>query len=131
MLGRDVLVLQALRFVEGALKHVVRRLAEVLLGDAGNLGQPLDLLFDLASECGGRSSQLFEQRRDHSISLGDERPQQMQRLDLLLPGASAHFLRRLEGFLGLYGKFVESQHDVILSLSEVGYKTPGDKRLKW
>ena len=48
--GRDVFVLQALRFVEGALENFVRGVAEVLFGDAGNFRQALDLFFDFAGE---------------------------------------------------------------------------------
>jgi len=34
----------------------------------------------------------------------------MQRLNLLLPGAPAEFLRGRQRFLGFYRKFVKTQH---------------------
>ena len=109
MFGRDVFVLQALRFVEGALENVVRRLAEILFGNAGNLRQPLDLLFGLAGQRGRRHAQFFEQRRDHAVALSDQRPQKVQRLDLLLAGArsqSPALLAALPGPLPLVCRIV-------------------------
>ena len=49
----------------------------------------------------------------------------MQRLDLLLAGARPHFLRCLQRLLGLYGKFVKSQHGSIFSLSSVTQRRKG------
>ncbi len=51
---------------------------------AGNFRQALDLLFRFAGERRRRHAQLFEQRRHHAVALRDQRPEQMQRLDLLL-----------------------------------------------
>ncbi len=74
MFGRDVFILEALRFVKGALEDVVRRLAQILLGNAGNLRQALNLLFRLARQRGRRHAQFFEQRRNHAVALSDQRP---------------------------------------------------------
>ena len=103
MLGRDVLVLQALRFVEGALRTSFEAWLRYCSETPGNLRQALDLFLDLGGQRGGRHAQLLKQRRDHAVALRDQRPEQVQRLDLLLAGARAHFLGGLQRFLGLYG----------------------------
>ena len=112
VLGRNVVVLQALRFVEGALENFVGSFAQKLIGDARHLGQALDLLLDFARERGRRDSQLFKQRRHNAVALRDERPKQMQRLDLLLARAPAHLLGGLQGLLSLHREFVKTQHGV-------------------
>ena len=102
MFGRDVFVLQALRFVKGALQNIVRCLAQILVGNAGNFRQTFDLFLGLGSQSGRTSSQLLEQRRHHAVALSDKRPKQMQRLNLLLAGTRSHFLRGLQRLLGLH-----------------------------
>src|ERR1700722_13827467 len=105
MLGRNVFVLQALRFIEGALKNFVRGLAKVLLGHSRNFWQALDLLLDLSSKRRRRHSEFFEQGRDYSVALREQGPEQMERLDLLLPRTPAYLLSGLQGLFSLYRKF--------------------------
>ena len=59
MLGRNVFVLQALRFVERALENFVGRRAQILLRDAGNFRQALDLLFDFAGQAASATPLAF------------------------------------------------------------------------
>src|SRR5271155_1684114 len=110
MLGRNVLILQPLHLVERVLQNLVRRRTQILLRDAGNFRQPRDLLLHVTRDRRRRHPQLLQQRRHHAVALRHQRPQQMQRLDLLLPLAPAHLLRRLQRLLGLYSQFVKTQH---------------------
>ena len=75
----------------------------MLIGAAGNFGQALDLFLDFTCELSGRHAQLFEQRRDDAVALREQRPQDMQRLDLLLSEARAHLLGGLHRFLSFHG----------------------------
>ena len=117
VLGRDVFVLQTLRFFEGALQNFVRLGAEVLFRGSGNFRQALDQFLGFPGELSRRHTQLFEQGRDNAVTLRDQCPEQVDRLDLLLSEARAHFLRGLHRFLGLHCKFVEPCHGRIISLS--------------
>ncbi len=106
VLGGDVLVLQSLCFVKSALQNLIRSRAQVLLRHARNFRQPRNLLFNLARQPHGRHSELFQQRRNHAVALRRQRPKQVQRLDLLLPGTPAKFLRGRQRFLSLHRQFV-------------------------
>ncbi len=116
VLRGDILVLQALRFFERALKNLIRFGAEILIGRPGNFWEALDLFLNFTSKLRRRDTQLFEQGRDDAVALRDQCPEEMEWLDLLLSEASAHFLRCLHRFLGFNCKFVESRHSWIFSL---------------
>ncbi len=103
MFGRNILILKTRSFIESSRHHIVQRLAQILLRDCRHLRQSLHLPFHFLRQNLRRHAQLRQQRRHHPIALRHQRPQQMQRLDLLLSRARAHFLRRLQRFLSLYG----------------------------
>ena len=54
--------------------------------------------------------QTRQQRRHDAVMLGDQRAEQVQRLDLLIVVPRGDILRRLHGFLSFECEFVETDH---------------------
>ena len=108
--GRDVLVLESVRFLECLLENVVERPAHVLLGKPLHFGQPGDLPRDLLGQRFGVNAQPGEQGRHHAIALCYQRRQQVNRFHLLILVLSGNLLGALHGFLRLHGHFFKSQH---------------------
>ncbi len=109
--GRDVLILESVRFLEGLLENVVERAAHMLLGKPLHFGQPGDLPFDLLSQRFGVNAKPGEQRGHYAVALGYQRRQQVNRFHLLILVLSGNLLSALHGFLRLHGHFFKSQHN--------------------
>ena len=94
MLGRDELVLHRVGFALGRFEHLVQLAADLrrrAAGDAGEMAQfGLDDLVQLAAV----DADAVEDRADDAVALGQQRGQQVQRVDLRMPAIGRQFLRR-------------------------------------
>ena len=75
VLGGDVVVLEARRFIKSARKRVVSGLAQKTLAYPGNLRQPCHRAIDFRDHSFRRYAELREQRRDYTIVLREQRPE--------------------------------------------------------
>ena len=110
MLGRDEIVLQRAGFLLGRFENLAQRVADRRRpGGAAYFGQVVQLRLDNAIELPAVGADFFQQRFDNALVLGQQRGEQVQRLDLRIAMIGGQFLGALDGFLGFDGEFVESK----------------------
>ena len=117
--GRDVGVLHLFCRRERFVKHFSQRVADRRLRRRpGHLWQPIDFTVQDASDLWQVDANLLHQGRDDAVLFFDQRGQQMQRLDLLVPVVLSKLLRLLDSFLCLDCQLVESKcHDRCLLIN--------------
>ena len=111
VLRRNILVFEAVRFLERALQHVVQRTSHVLLRKTVHSWQPANLALDFLGERFAADAQARDKRRHHAIGLRHQSRKQMHWLNLLVLVARGNFLRSLHSLLRFDGHFFKSQHN--------------------
>ena len=117
MLGRDVLVLEALGLALRPLERGPQPLAEVLPATAAHLGHPRQLGLELALHGVEPGAELAEDRADHALTLLEQRLQQVLGLDRLVLVLIRQRLRGLDRFLRLDRELVQSHRRLPLRVS--------------
>src|SRR5712692_5064519 len=73
-----------------------------------DLRERFNQTFGFAGDGGGRDSETGQDRRNDSLGLLDEREQEVNRLQLLVPETPGDALRRRQSLLGLDREFVKA-----------------------
>jgi hypothetical protein len=107
VLGRDVVVLEPVRLGEGAVEDLLQVLAEVAVG-ARDLGSALERALELGRERAEVHPGLLEQRRDQPVALIDERGEQVEAEDLLVPKPPGQGLGGRQRIPRFHGQSIES-----------------------
>ena len=107
VLGRNVLVLEIGRFLEGALQKFVGRLGERGLGGsaAGNFGQALDLAVGLAQHGLRTNADLLQHGQDDAFFVFEQRRQQVQGQQFRVAVLGSEVVAALHCFLRFHRKF--------------------------
>src|SRR6185295_2444990 len=108
VLGRDVLVLQPLRFFPRAIDHALEAGRGVRAPSALHLRELRDLGLYLGRHRVRPRAELGEQRAHHALLLLEQGEQQMLRLDRLVVALVGERLGGLHRLLRLHGQLVES-----------------------
>ena len=103
MLGRDELVLHAVGFGLGGVEHFGEGRADAGSGAAGGLGLVRELGVDDLFELRGVSTDFFEHGADDAAVFGQQRGEQVDRLDLRIAPLGGELLSAGDGLLGLDG----------------------------
>src|SRR5581483_462621 len=107
VLGRDVFVLEVVRFLESAIQNLVQSLRQVGLGSStGNLGQAVDFVIDLAQHCLRPDANLFQNGRNDSFAVLDKGGQQVHWQNLGVTVFRGDLAGALNCLLRLHRKFV-------------------------
>ena len=120
VLGGDELVLELLGLLGGLVQNFFERRREIVVRGPADLGQALDGLLRFLGHRSGRHPQPRQKARDNALLLLNQSQQQVHGLQLLVAETAGNVLRPLQGFLGLYRKFVKSCRHVGLSIMEIG-----------
>jgi hypothetical protein len=108
VLGRDVLVLQLLRFLEGSVERTAQRVADARLRRRTRYTrQRRQQLVELCAERLDRDAELQEHRHGGAFRLRDQRTQEVRRLDHAVATARREGLGLGQGLLALDGELVE------------------------
>ena len=111
MLGGDVGVAQLRGLGLGAVEDPLQLAAEGRLGGAAVLrGEAVDLALDGLGQRGDVEPGLLEQGLHHALGLGQQRGEQVGVVDDGIAPAAGELAGVAEGFLGLDGQSVGSDH---------------------
>jgi hypothetical protein len=116
VLGRDVLVLELLRLVEGAVEHLAERVRDLRLQVLGALhrGLAAQALLGLCAERVRRGARALDEGTRQLLV--EQREQQVLGVDLRVAGAASKLLRGGDGLLALDGQLLEV-HVLLLCVS--------------
>ena len=92
-----------------ASSTLVQLAAELRRRPAGNLGEMAQLGLDDLVQLSAIGADALEDRPDDAVVFGQERRQQVQRIDLGMAPIGGQLLGACHGLLGLEGQFVESK----------------------
>ena len=102
MFGRDVLVLEILRFLKRAFENLIQGRRDVHAGRlAGDFGDGGELAFRFANQRIGLDAALFQHGTHNTLPFPRQRNQKMERMHRLISVLRGDFLRLLNGFLCL------------------------------
>gem|GEM_PF-6766660 len=107
MLSGDIGVAEPLGFVEGPGEHALETRPGVDLDPSVDLGEPVEHAIDLRPERCRLSPELLQKGIDDALGLGEQGPQQMGGLDLLMVEAARQLLSRRQSLLRLHGQSVD------------------------
>ena len=109
MIGGDELVLHDVGLGRRRLEDLDQVLVGLRLSASRHLREVRQLRFDDPLEVAAVDADLFEERADDPLALGDERREEMDRRRLGISTRGRQFHRPLDRFLGLDRELVESE----------------------
>ena len=101
MLGRDELVLHRVGFALGGFEHLVQFRAQLRRRAAGDVGEMAQFGLDDLVQLRAIDADLVQDRPDDAVLFGQQRGQQVQRIDLRIAAIGRQRLRAGHGLLGL------------------------------
>ncbi len=129
MLGGDVLVAHPLGFLFRPVEDAIHLAAERRLRPAGLGGEPGDLALGRLPQAGDVESRLLEQRLNHPLVLRQQGEKQVGIVDDRVAAAACRFTGVAEGFLGLDGQAVGSDHGCLVSVCGSAPRASGRSNL--
>jgi len=115
VLGGDVVVLHLAGLLQGLIQGFIDGGGKVDLGFAAHLRQPGQQVFRPLEELWEIDFQFLQEGHDEPL-LGQEGPEQVGRLQLVVVQLPGQFLGPLQGLLGLIGQFVNGDQVFCLLL---------------
>ena len=103
MLGGDVIIFHLAGLFKGVVQGLIQARGNIDLGLAAHLGQAGQEVIHSPGHAAGIDLQFFQEGADQAVLLGQERAQQVGRLDLGVPQLPGQFLGPLQGLLGFVG----------------------------
>jgi hypothetical protein len=109
VLGRDELVLHRIGFALGSFEDAAEFLAQLRRRAARHAGEMAQFGLHDFVQLAAVDADAIEDRADDAVVFGQERRQQVQRVDLRMPAVGRQLLGASHRLLGLERLFVESK----------------------